>query len=42
MKVWRESLKFKVATAIGAMLVLVLGVGTWINLSLFSDEYLAW
>ena len=42
MKVWRESLKFKVAAAIGAMLVLVLGVGTWINLSLFSDEYLAW
>jgi methyl-accepting chemotaxis protein len=42
MKVWRESLKFKVAAAIAAMLVLVLGVGTWINLSLFSDEYLAW
>ncbi len=42
MKLWRESLKFKVAAAIAAMLVLVLGVGTWINLSLFSDEYLAW
>ena len=42
MKLWRESLKFRVAAAIGAMLVLVLGVGTWINVSLFSDEYLAW
>ena len=38
----RNHLKFKVAAAIAAMLVLVLGVGTWINISLFADEYLTW
>jgi methyl-accepting chemotaxis protein len=38
----RNSLKFKVAAAIAAMLVLVLGAGTWINISLFGDEYLNW
>jgi len=38
----RNNLKFKVAAAIAAMLVLVLGVGTWINIQLFGDEYLNW
>jgi methyl-accepting chemotaxis protein len=42
MKFTCESLKLKVAAAIGATLILVLGVGTWINISLFSEEYLTW
>ena len=42
MHLLRNNLKFKVAAAIAVMLVLVLGVGTWINISLFGDEYLNW
>ena len=42
MQLLRNNLKFKVAAAIAAMLILVLGVGTWINISLFGDEYLNW
>jgi methyl-accepting chemotaxis protein len=42
MKLVRESLKLKVAAAIAAILILVLGIGTWINISLFSEEYLSW
>jgi methyl-accepting chemotaxis protein len=42
MKLVRESLKLKVAAAIAATLILVLGIGTWINISLFSEEYLTW
>ena len=42
MKRMHDSLKFKLAAAIAGMLVLVLGIGTWINISLFSEEYLNW
>jgi len=42
MKLTRKNLKFKVAAATALMLIFVLGVGTWINISLFSDEYLEW
>ncbi|HWH76531.1 MAG TPA: methyl-accepting chemotaxis protein, partial [Candidatus Binatus sp.] len=42
MKRIHDNLKFKLAAAIAGMLVLVLGVGTWINLSLFSEEYVNW
>ena len=42
MKLVRQSLKLKVAAAIAATLILVLGIGTWINISLFSEEYLNW
>jgi len=42
MKLVRESLKIKVAAAIAVTLILVQGIGTWINISLFSDEYLTW
>ncbi len=42
MNLVRESLKLKVAAAIAATLILVLGIGTWINISVFSEAYLTW
>ena len=36
------NLKTKVALAIGAILVAVLGAGAWINISIFTAEYLRW
>ncbi len=42
MKLAQDRLKLKVASAIAAILILVLGLGTWINLSLFSKEYSTW
>ena len=41
-KITRQNLKTKVALAIGAILVAVLGAGAWINISLFTAEYLRW
>ncbi len=37
-----HNLKTKVALAIGAILVGVLGAGAWINISIFTAEYLQW
>ena len=36
------NLKTKVALAIGAILVAVLGAGAWINISIFTAEYVRW
>ena len=38
----KNSLKTKVALAIAALLVVVLGAGAWINISFFTAEYLQW
>ena len=38
----KNSLKAKVALAIAALLVVVLGAGAWINISFFTAEYLQW
>ncbi|MGZ8441962.1 MAG: methyl-accepting chemotaxis protein [Candidatus Binatia bacterium] len=38
----KNSLKAKVALAIAALLVVVLGAGAWINISFFTTEYLHW
>ncbi len=38
----QNSLKAKVALAIAALLVVVLGAGAWINISFFTAEYLQW
>ncbi len=42
MKLLRNNLKEKVVAAIAVTLILVLGIGTWINLSLFREEYRSW
>lgn len=34
-----DNLKTKVALAIGAILVAVLGAGAWINISIFTAEF---
>jgi methyl-accepting chemotaxis protein len=37
-----RNLKAKVALSIGALLILVLSAGAWINISLFTGEYRQW
>jgi len=37
-----NNLKAKVALAIGAILVAMLGAGAWVNISIFAAEYLQW
>ncbi|MGH7811536.1 MAG: hypothetical protein ACREP5_14760, partial [Candidatus Binatia bacterium] len=38
----QSSLKLKVAVAIAGLLVVVLGLGTWINIYFFTNEYVRW
>ncbi|MGH7770796.1 MAG: methyl-accepting chemotaxis protein, partial [Candidatus Binatia bacterium] len=42
MRLIKKSLKVKVAVGIAALLLLVLGASTWINISFFNAEYLQW
>jgi hypothetical protein len=38
----RKSLKIKVALGIAALLLVVLGATTWVNIAFFTTEYLTW
>ena len=42
MTLLKKSLKIKVALGIAALLLIVLGATTWVNIAFFTTEYLTW